>query len=130
MFKPREKQTTFFHASYICENLIPPDTFYRKFRELVWPLIDDDAFASMYCQDNGRPSISPALLDMATIFQFHRNHSDREMERAFMYDIEIKYVPGLRLDERPFGHSSLGDFRKRLLKNGKEKEMFDCILNT
>jgi transposase len=50
------------------------------------------------------------------------------MERACMYDIEIKYALGLRLDERPFDHSSLGDFRKRLLENGKEKEIFDKIL--
>jgi transposase len=82
----------------------------------------------MYCRDNGRPALSPALLAMATILQFHRNLSDREMERACMYDIEIKYALGLRLDERPFDHSSLGDFRKRLLTNGREKEIFDLIL--
>ncbi len=35
---------------------------------------------------------------------------------------------GARLDERPFDHSSLGDFRQRLLKNGKEKGIFDRIL--
>jgi hypothetical protein len=34
----------------------------------------------------------------------------------------------LQLDERPFDHSSLGDFRKRLLENGKEKVIFDRIL--
>jgi len=128
MFKPREKQSTFFDATYICEKLIPKDSFYRKFREIVWPIIKDDEFAPMYCKDNGRPPISPALLAMATILQFHRNLSDREMERACMYDIEIKYALGLRLDERPFDHSSLGDFRERLLKNGKEKEIFDRIL--
>jgi len=45
-----------------------------------------------------------------------------------MYDIQIKYALGLRLDERPFDHSSLGDFRKLLLENGKEKEVFDRLL--
>lgn len=47
-----------------------------------------------------------------------------------MYNIKIKYALGIRLDERPFDHSSLADFRKKLLKNGEEKEIFDCILNT
>jgi IS5 family transposase len=51
------------------------------------------------------------------------------MERACMYDIESKYALGLRLDERPFDHSSLGDFRERLLENSKEKEIFDRIPN-
>jgi len=128
MFKPRDKQTTIFDANFVCEKLIPEGSFYRKFRELVWPIIGDDQFESMYCRDNGRPSISPALLAMATILQFHRDLSDREMERACMYDIEIKYALGLRLDERPFDHSSLGDFRKRLLEKGKDKEIFDCIV--
>ena len=128
MLKSRTKQAIFFDATYICEKLIPEDSFYRKFREIVWQVIDDGQFSSIYCKDNGRPSVSPALLAIATILQFHWNLSDREMERASMYDIEIKYALGLRLDERPFDHSSLGDFRKRLLENGKAKEIFDRIL--
>ncbi len=129
MLRVRERQGSFYDADYICEHLIPEDSFYRKFREIVWPMIEDKQFEEMYCKDNGRPAISPSLLAMATILQFHKNLSDREMERACMYDIEIKYALGLRLDERPFDHSSLGEFRKRLLEKGKEKEVFDCILN-
>jgi transposase len=129
LIRPREKQGSFHDTDYVCDQLIPPDSFYRKFREVVWPLIKDEDFEEMYCVDNGRPPISPALLAMATILQFHKNLSDREMERACVYDIEIKYALGLRLDERPFDHSSLGDFRKRLLENGKEKEIFDSILS-
>ncbi|MHB8123840.1 MAG: hypothetical protein ACYDG4_17080 [Desulfuromonadaceae bacterium] len=34
MFKPRDKQTSFFDATYFCEKLIPADSFYRKFREM------------------------------------------------------------------------------------------------
>jgi transposase len=129
LIKPREKQGSFYDVDYICEQLIPQDSFYRKFREMVAALIKDKQFESMYCKDNGRPAISPSLLAMATILQFHKNLSDREMERACMFDIEIKYALGLALDERPFDHSSLGDFRKRLLENGKEKEIFDRILS-
>lgn len=45
-----------------------------------------------------------------------------------MFDIEVKFALGLRLDERPFDHSSLGDFRERLLIGGKEKEVFDQVV--
>jgi transposase len=129
MLKPVKRQSSFYDADYICEQLIPQDSFYRKFREIVSSLIKDEQFDSMYCKDNGRPAISPSLLAMATILQFHKNLSDREMEQACMYDIQIKYALGLALDERPFDHSSLGDFRKRLLENGKEKEIFERILS-
>lgn len=128
MLNPGDRQNSFYDADQVCDRLIPPDSFYRRFRELVVPLIKDDQFESMYCKDNGRPCIPPSLLALATIIQFHKNLSDREMERACMYDIEVKFALGLRLDERPFDHSSLGDFRKRLLDNGKEKEIFERIL--
>ena len=123
MFKPRDRQASFFDVDSLCARLIPEESFYRKFRETVWPLIKDEDFEMMYCTDNGRPPISPALLAMATILQFYRNLSDRDMERAATYDIEIKYALGLSIDERPFDHSSLHDFRRRLLENGKEKEI-------
>jgi transposase len=125
-----DHQASFFDVDFLCESLIPPESYYRKFRELVWPLLTDDAFASMYCSDNGRPPIPPRLLAMALLLQFHQDLTDREMERACMYDLEVKYALGLRLDERPFDHSSLGDFRQRLLAHGKEKLLFETILQT
>lgn len=123
------QQGSFYDPEFVCEQLIPEDSFYRKFREKVNPLVTDEMFESMYCLDNGRPPISPALFARATILQFHRNLSDRDMERACMFDIEVKYALGLRLDERPFDHSSLGDFRKRLLQSGKEKQVFDRLID-
>ncbi len=84
MLKSRDQQGSFYDTDYICEQLIPQDSFYRKFREIVWLLIKDEDFESMYCKDNGRPPILPSLLAIATILQFHKNLSDREMERACM----------------------------------------------
>lgn len=129
MLKAKDTQMSFSDADYLCSQIIPEDSFYRKFRDIVSPLLQDDTFSDMYVLDNGRPAIPPSLLAMATILQFYRNLSDRDMERACMYDIEIKYALGLRIDDRPFDHSSLGDFRKRLLEHGKEKQVFDKILN-
>jgi len=128
MLPSTDRQGSFYDVDYLCDGLIPPDSYYRKFRELVWPLIQDDDFAAMYCEDNGRPPIAPRLLAMALLLQFHQDLSDREMERACLYDLEVKYALGLRLDERPFDHSSLGDFRTRLLAHGKEKLIFDRVL--
>lgn len=129
MLKTLSRQASFYDAEYICEELIPADSYYRKFKEVISPLMDESDFEDMYCQDNGRPPISPKLLAMVLLLQFHKNLSDREMERACMYDIEVKYALGLKLNERPFDHSSLGDFRERLLNHGQSKLIFDKILN-
>jgi IS5 family transposase len=126
--KTNRQQSSFLDSDYYCERLIPKNSFYRKFREIVSPLITDEMFSEVYCKTNGRPPISPALLAKAMLIQYHMNLSDRDLERACLFDLEVKYALGLRIDERPFDHSSLGDFRDRLLKSGKEKQIFDCIL--
>ena len=59
MLKTRDNQMTLNDTDYLCSRLIPEDSFYRKFRELVWPLIDDKNFRAMYVEDNGRPAIPP-----------------------------------------------------------------------
>ena len=129
MIRKSTKQSSFLDTNYICERLVPQDSFYRKFRELVTPLIRDEHFEDMYCKDNGRPAISPSRLACAMILQMYQDLSDREMEEACMYDIRIKHALGLEIDERPFDHSSLNDFRQRLIDNGQEKLVFNKILN-
>ncbi len=121
-------QQTFLDSDYYCELLIPQNSFFRKFRNLVGPLITDEMFKDLYCWNNGRPPISPSLMAKAMLVQYHMNLSDREMERTCQFDLEVKFALGLRIDERPFDHSSLGDFRERLLRSGKEKDIFDCIV--
>jgi len=39
MLKTPERQGSFYDVEYICESLIPPESFYRKFKEVVWPLM-------------------------------------------------------------------------------------------
>lgn len=123
-----KNQRSFLDANYLCDQLVPRNSFYRRFRDTVGPLITDDLFSDLYCGRNGRPPISPALLAKAMLLQYHMNLSDRELERACMFDIEVKFALGLRLDERPFDHSSLGDFRDRLVQSGREKDIFDQIV--
>ncbi|MFZ4404214.1 MAG: IS1182 family transposase [Pseudobdellovibrionaceae bacterium] len=127
--KHNHRQTTFFDSDYYCGSLIPKTSFFRRFRDLVGPLITDEMFSDLYCGNNGRPPISPSLLAKAMLLQYHMNLSDREIERTCQFDLEVKFALGLRIDARPFDHSSLGDFRERLLKSGREKNIFDQIVD-
>ena len=61
MLRKSDKQSSFIDADYICERLVPQDSFYRKFKEIVTPLIKDEDFDSMYCKDNGRSAISRTM---------------------------------------------------------------------
>jgi len=41
MLKPRTSQGSFLDVDMVCERLIPPESFYRKFWEVVAPPIRD-----------------------------------------------------------------------------------------
>ncbi len=123
----KSKQSYFIADTDIYEKLIPEDHEYKKIKDLISPLFREEDFKDMYCEDNGRPARSPALMSLALLIQMKENLSDRETEEFFRYDLRGKYLISsfLGVEESPFDHSSLGEFRDRLRKFGKEKEVFD-----
>lgn len=42
MTKGNKGQHSFFDSDYYCEQLIPKTSFFRRFRDVVGPLITDD----------------------------------------------------------------------------------------
>ena len=69
MLDASSKQPSFFDTDQICQPLFPPDSFWHQFRELIYPLINDEDYACMYCPARGRPAKSPAMLTMVTLLQ-------------------------------------------------------------
>src|SRR6201994_631937 len=67
----------------------------------------------------GRPGISPAQLATVSVLQFLLELSDRDAAEAVRCRIDFKYALGLELDDPGFHHSVPGDFRDRLLKDGR-----------
>jgi transposase len=128
MLSARSRQPSFFDTDQICKPLFPPDSFWHRFRELIYPLINDEDYSCMYCPDRGRPAKSPALLTMVTILQRRENLSDREAEDRVRYDLRWKYALGLEVNDEGFDHSLLGKFRERLLSHGKERSSFEKLL--
>jgi len=87
----------------------------------------DEDFASWYPRD-GRPGISPAQLATVSVLQFLLDLSDRDAAEAVRCRIDFKYALGLDLDDPGFHHSVLGDFRDRLLVDGRADRLLDLAL--
>ena len=128
MLDARSRQPSFFDTDQICQPLFPSESFWHQFRDLIYPLINDEDYACMYCPDRGRPATSPALLTMVTILQRRENLSDREAEERVRYDLRWKYALGLEVNDEGFDHSLLGKFRDRLLAHGRERASFEKVL--
>ena len=58
------------------------DSFYGFLASHREELFRDEDFTSLYCSDNGRPSVPPSLLAMALLLQVHDGVSDDEARRG------------------------------------------------
>jgi len=77
---------------------------------------------------DGRPGISPAQLATVSVLQFVLDLSDRDAAEAVRCRVDFKDALGLELDGPGFHHSVLGDFRERLLEEGRADRLLDLAL--
>ena len=105
----------------------PAGTTAMWVRDRLDGLWDDEDFAGWYPRD-GRPGISPAQLATVSVLQFLLDLSDRDAAEAVRCRIDFKYALGLDLDDPGFHFSVLGDFRDRLLEDGRADRLLDLAL--
>lgn len=107
---------------------VPEDSFYGRLGKVIDILFRDEELGEMYCPDNGRPSLPPAMMSGVMILQFHDNASDEEAVERLQFDLRWKVALRLSLDYEGFDSSSLSVFRKRLRQYGKERYAFDRMI--
>ncbi|MDX3101498.1 transposase [Nonomuraea angiospora] len=96
-------------------------------RDRLDGLWSDEDFAQWYPRD-GRPGLSPAQLATVSVLQFLLDLSDRDAAEAVRCRIDFTYTLGLELDDPGFHHSMFGDFRDRLLQDGRADRLLDLAL--
>lgn len=124
----RDNQGSFFDTRFLCERLIPQDSFYYKFRQHRDKFIKDEDFSTLYCLNNGRPSVPPSILCSTMLLQYYDNVSDREAVNRLIFDLRWKYALDLPVNYEGFDHSRLVRFRAKLLIYKKERMFFDNVL--
>ena len=127
MLGHRNPQRSFFDAQSL-PHQVSEDTFYGRMGSVSDKLFHDDDLASMYCPDNGRPSIPPSLMSGVTLLQFYDDVSDAEAVARTMFDLRWKVALNLPLDFPGFDPSSLTYFRNRLIEYGQERYAFDRFI--
>jgi len=105
----------------------PAGTTAMWVRDRLDGLWADEDFAGWYPRD-GRPGISPAQLATVSVLQFLLDLSDRDAAEAVRCRIDFKYALGLDPGDPGFHHSVLGDFRERLLEDGRADRLLDLAL--
>jgi len=127
MLGKREPQRTIFE-SQCWPHRVPQDSFYARMSALNDALFRDEDQASMYCEDNGRPSVPPSLMSGIILLQFYDGVSDEEAIERLNFDLRWKIALNLPLDFGPPHPSSLSVYRRRLLEHGQERYAFNRLI--
>jgi transposase len=127
MLGRRNPQRSLFGAQGL-PHRVPADSFYGRMGAVSDVLFPDDDLATMYCLDNGRPSLAPSLMNGVLLLQFYDDVSDEEAVERMKYDLRWKVALDLPLDFPGFHPTSLTKYRNRLIENGQERYGFNRFI--
>ena len=99
------------------------NTWAKTFAEIIFPMINEEKFKVLYCEDNGRPN-TPVNIVVGALFLKEMGHlTDDELNESIMFDIRYQYALHLTsYEEIPFSDRTLSRFRERLYEHGTETE--------
>jgi len=118
MFRARSPQGSLFQAAF----LFPEQKAKRLerswaevFQERALPLIDEERFASMYCDDNGRPNRAVQTVLGVLILKEMFNLTDEEALENLEFNLLWHHALRLTLEEAHLPQKTLHNFRCRLM---------------
>ncbi|SRR5437016_145945 len=115
MMGERSAQDRLFAADHIYLDYVGRDTLYGYLSQHRGQLFQDDDFAILYCQNNGRPSVPPSLAVSILFLRAYDGVSFVEAIERTKYDLRWKVALGLEMEEVPIQKSALQEFQARLV---------------
>src|SRR6478736_1891739 len=128
MLGKRSAQQGMFEADTLYGEFVGRRTFYGYLASQRYELFRDADFATLYCENNGRPSVPPSLLATALVLQTYDGVSDEEATRRAAYDLQWKVALGIAVDAKPFAKSTLQEFRAQLVVHEEQRTLFQQSL--
>jgi hypothetical protein len=118
MFRARSPQESLFQAAF----LFPEQKAKRlerswadMFQSRALPLIDEERFAGMYCDDNGRPNRAVQTVLGVLILKEMFNLTDEEALEDLEFNLLWHHALRLTLEEAHLAQKTLHNFRCRLI---------------
>ncbi len=129
MFRKKDSQRNLFES----RNLVPPAkqrrlqaTWAETFRAHALALIDEEQFAPLYCDDNGRPNQPVAtvlgVLLLKEMFALTDAEALEQLEFSLLWQHALELTP----DEAHLAQKTLHNFRARLLAHDRGRQAFEA----
>lgn len=128
MYRASDGQGDLFSADTMYLELVGANSFYAFLAREGERLFPDEAFASFYCRDNGRPCVSPCMLTKVLLLQMFDRCSDQEAVDRSRFDMRWKVALRIRIEDQPFAKSTLQQHRARIhLNNWSQQLLFASV---
>jgi len=127
MFTGKQPQSSLFEASlWLPDAKVQRlrDTWAWAFREKALPLIDADAFADLYCADNGRPSKPVETLVAVLILKEMWDLTDAETVYRVDFDLGWHMALALAPEDAHCCQKTLHNFRAKLMTHARGRALF------
>jgi len=130
MFRKRDPQGTLFASS----SLVPKAKARRLrgswaeiFRARALPLIDEEVFAPLYCDDNGRPNRPVQTVYGVLLLKEMFGFTDAEALEQLEYNLQWHHALELTPEEAHLPQKTLHNFRARLMAHDGGREGFEAM---
>ena len=127
MYRKRNPQDSLFDMDYF----LPPAKAQRlesswadAFRRRALPLIDEDLFAPLYCEDNGRPNRPVETVLGVLLLKEMFNLTDREALDQLEFNLQWHHALALTPEEAHLCQKTLHNFRSGLMEHDLARVAF------
>lgn len=130
MFRPTDPQGSLLGVEYMLgkEKMARlKKTWAQPFRDRVLPLIDEEAFAEMYCPDNGAPNKSVRTLVGVHLLKDQYDLTDEETIQTYEWNTQWHYALAVDPDLAHVCRKTMHNFRVGVIGTEKGRELFDQI---
>ena len=129
MVGKRPKQRLLFDVGNVFDVELDPASFYAQLAEVSQTLFKDEDFEAFYTLDNGRPSVPPSLMALATILHYHDMISDEEAINRTKYDLRWAAVLNRAAGTQLCSKSTLQLFRTHLVIHDEIRSIFQTSID-
>jgi hypothetical protein len=130
MYRRTDPQISAFESSLLVPEVKARrlrDSWAETFRGRVLPLIDEDEFAPLYCEDNGRPNRPVKTVLGVLLLKDMFNLTDQEALEQLEFSLLWHHALCLRTEETHLPQKTLHNFRVRLMAYDYGPVMFASI---
>lgn len=126
--KPAPEQTALEMVTL--DSLAPKDHLLRKFDVVIDFTFIHNRVAGLYCADNGRPPLDPAMMFKALFIGYlYGVRSERQLAREIEVNVAYRWFLRLKLTDGVFDASTLSQNRRRRFNDTSvAQDIFDHIV--